>query len=146
MDFVELGYIGMFVSAFLAATILPLGSEVVFTALLYKGLSPIYLVFIASVGNTLGGMVSFYMGWIAKWQWLSKWFKISQVSVTKYLSFIKKHGAPAAILTWLPAIGDILAVALGFAKTKPIPTYIWMFIGKFFRFMILAYLWQKISA
>lgn len=146
MDFVELGYIGMFVSAILAATILPLGSEVVFTVLLHQGSSPIYLVLIASIGNTIGGMISYYMGWLAKWHWLSNWFKISENSVYKCIWFIKKYGTPAAALSWVPVIGDILAVALGFAKTKPVPTVIWMLLGKVTRFIVLAYFWQKISA
>lgn len=146
MDFIELGYIGMFLSAFLAATVLPLGSEVVFTALLHNGFSPLWLTLIASVGNTFGGLTSYYLGRLAKWEWLSKWFKITADDVSKHMHRIQHYGAPVALLTWLPAVGDVLAVALGFAKTKVVPTTVYMLIGKLARFAAIAYLWQELSS
>lgn len=146
MDFVELGYIGMFLSAFLAATVLPLGSEIVFSALLYNGSSPLWLTLIAGIGNTLGGLTSYYLGRLGKWDWLSKWFKIEAVHVYKYMHYIQKIGAPIALITWLPAIGDMLAVALGFAHTKVIKTSLYMLVGKLARFATIAYIWQTLGS
>ena len=61
--FTELGYIGLFVASFLAATILPLSSEVVLSALLLNGLSPVTLVTIATVGNVLGSLTNYALGY-----------------------------------------------------------------------------------
>jgi membrane protein YqaA with SNARE-associated domain len=145
MDFVALGYWGMFLAAFLAATVLPLGSEVVFTSLLYYNLSPIWLTVIAALGNTLGGLTSYYLGYLAKWNLLTKWFKVSEPDVQKYLGRIQHYGAPLAVLTWLPIVGDVLAVGLGFARTKVLPTSLWMALGKFIRFAVIAYGWIKLA-
>ena len=61
--FSELGYFGLFIAAFLAATILPLSSEIVLSALLLSGLSPTALVAIATIGNVLGSLVNYVLGY-----------------------------------------------------------------------------------
>ncbi|MGB1466939.1 MAG: YqaA family protein, partial [Alcanivorax nanhaiticus] len=63
--FTELGHIGLFMAAFLAATVLPLSSEVVLVALLLNGLSPASLVTVATVGNVLGALVNYALGYWA---------------------------------------------------------------------------------
>ena len=66
MDFLsENGYLGLFITAFLSATILPLSSELVLTGLLLNGLSPVKLLMIATVGNVLGSLTNYYLGLLA---------------------------------------------------------------------------------
>ena len=69
--FVEYGYIGLFLASFLAATILPFGSEVVFVGLIAAGLNGWSCVLIASVGNWLGGMTNYYLGHLGKVEWIT---------------------------------------------------------------------------
>ena len=76
MDLISLGYFGMFLAAFLAATILPFSSEVVFTTLYWQNFSPFWLVFWASLGNILGGMTCYALGLLGKMEWIEKWMKI----------------------------------------------------------------------
>ena len=130
-------------SLFVAATILPLGSEVVFTSLLYLDYSPIPLTIIASIGNTFGGLLTYYMGWLGKWEWLQRWAKIDQQQVVKHLEKAQNYGWFLAFMTWAPIIGDVLAVVVGFVKYPWPKTVFWMFFGKLLRFSILAFLWQK---
>ena len=59
----ELGYLGLFIASFLAATVVPFSSEVVFSAMIYlQHLDPWTCVFVATLGNWLGGMTSYYVG------------------------------------------------------------------------------------
>jgi Predicted membrane protein len=76
--FAEFGYIGLFLAAFLAATVLPLGSEVVFAALIYAGLDMWTCVAVATVGNTLGGITSYWIGRMGKIEWIEKYLKIKK--------------------------------------------------------------------
>ena len=142
MDWIELGYLGMFLSSILAATILPFGSEAVFLGLLYSKFDPITLTIIASTGNTIGGMISFYMGWLGKWEWLEKWFGVKHESLLRYISKAQKYGWIYAFFTWLPGIGDLLAIVIGFVRINPTVATIWMFIGKTLRFTSLALIWK----
>ena len=140
MDWIELGYWGMFFSSILAATILPFGSEAVFIGLQFSEFNIYYLIIIAGIGNTIGGMITYYIGRLGKWEWLEKWFKISRGSLEERMKSIQKYGWIYAFFTWLPGIGDPLAAAIGFTKTPPITTCFWMFIGKTSRFAGLGYI------
>ena len=142
MNWIELGFLGMFLSSILAATVLPFGSEAVFLGLLYAEFDPVTLTIVASIGNTIGGMITFYMGWLGKWEWLEKWFGLNHKSILKYMDKAQKHGWLYAFLTWLPGIGDVLALAIGFVKVNPFTALIWMLIGKSLRFTALAIMWK----
>lgn len=142
MDWVELGYLGMFLAAILAATILPFGSEAVFIALLYKNFDPFILVLVAGTGNTIGGMITYYMGRLGKWEWLEKWFKISHERLKSQMHLAQKYGWLYAFFTWLPGIGDPMAAAIGFVRINPIVALIWMYIGKTLRFAAIALMWE----
>ena len=142
MEWIELGYWGMFLSAILAATLLPLGSEVVFFTLLYNDYDLNYLIFIAGIGNTIGGMITYYIGRLGKWNWLEKWFKIPPEKIEKWMGMAQKYGFGFALFTWLPAIGDPMAAAIGFAKIHPVKALIGMFMGKTLRFVAIGLMWK----
>ena len=76
--FSELGHIGLFISAFLAATILPLSSEIVLSFLLLSGLSPTTLVIIATTGNVLGSLTNYALGYWASLVVVKKWLRKGQ--------------------------------------------------------------------
>jgi len=142
MDWIELGYWGMFVSSILAATFLPFGSEAVFLGLLYKDFELVPLVFVASTGNTIGGMVTYYMGHLGKLEWLEKWFGISKDKLKNLEVKAKKYGWLFAFFTWLPGIGDPMAAAIGFVRINPVVALIWMAIGKTLRFAAIGLMWK----
>lgn len=137
--FAEYGYIGLFLASFLAATILPFGSEVVFAALLAAGLDAWTCVIIASVGNWLGGMTNYYLGRLGKIEWIEKYLKVSREKVDKMQHWLKGKGASMAFFSFMPVVGDIIALALGFMRANVYVVNVAMFTGKFVRYVLIMY-------
>lgn len=142
MDWIDLGYLGMFLSAILAATILPFGSEAVFLGLLYQDFDIWLLVIVAGSGNTIGGMITYYMGRLGKWEWLEKWFGINRKKLESKMYLAQKYGWIFSFFTWLPGIGDPMAAAIGFVRINPLVAFVWMAIGKTLRFAAIALIWK----
>ena len=120
--------ISLFISSLLAATLLPGGSEVVLISVLklYPELFwPALLL--STLGNTLGGMVSFGMGRL-----------LPQTHKLKHVEKIQHYGTPALLLAWLPLLGDALCLAAGWLRLNPWHAALFMAIGKFARYWIIA--------
>lgn len=131
----NLGLFGLFLACLLAATILPFSSEAIVAGAMALGYDRWIIVLVATLGNTAGGMISFYMGWLCKWEWLEKYFKIKREKLDRFRGHIEKYGVWAALLTWLPIVGDPLAIAMGFMRLNPWWTLIIMFVGKLVRYI-----------
>lgn len=139
------GYIGLFIGAFLAATLVPFSSDVLLIGILAAGGDPYISVILASVGNWLGGLTSYWVGWLGKWEWIEKWFRISRNKLEEQKGHVDKYGSLLALMTWLPIVGDLFAVALGFYRVDLKKSAVFMLIGKFGRFVCwaLIYYWIK---
>jgi membrane protein YqaA with SNARE-associated domain len=137
--FVEYGYIGLFLASFLAATILPLGSEVVFIGLLAAGLNGWACVVVAAVGNWLGGMTNYYLGRLGKTEWIEKYLKVGREKIAGMQRWLKGKGAVMAFFSFLPVAGDIIALALGFMRANVYIVNVSMFAGKFIRYVLIMY-------
>ncbi len=140
----ELGYFALFGVSFLAATILPFSSEVIVTAMLVAKFDPYYTLAVATAGNWLGGVFSYWLGWLGKWDWIEKYLRIKASRLEKIQNKIKGREGWIAIFCWLPGVGDPLAVALGLLKTRFIPTAFWMLIGKAARFIVWGFLTLRV--
>ena len=81
--FVDYGYHGLFFISFLAATILPLSSELVLTTLLINGLAPEFLVLVATLGNVLGALTNYLLGLWASKAVIQKWLRMSDSEFAK---------------------------------------------------------------
>ena len=136
----EWGYAGMFVSALLAATVLPFSSDIVLMGLVAAGCSPVAIVIVATLGNWVGGLISYGMGWLGKLEWLEKYFRVKHESIVKQTARVDKWGPLLAVTSWVPFVGDIFAIVLGFYKAKFIPTACWLFVGKLLRYICEAIL------
>lgn len=130
----------MFVSALLAATLLPFSSDVALAALVAAGMDPAALFVAALAGNWIGGMLSYYLGRLGKWTWIERYLRVHPDKVERLRVWIDRYGAVFALVTWLPGIGDPLAVALGFARTPVVGTALWMLLGKGLRYAIIIWL------
>ncbi len=141
----DLGYLGLFIGSFLASTIIPFSSDFLLVAMLAAGGNPVYTVICASLGNWAGGMTSYYLGYIGKWEWIEKWFKIKPETLAKQKTKIEKYGEWIALFSWLPGIGDVMSVGLGFYKVNPWRVAIFMLIGKTARFVgwAMLYTWAQ---
>lgn len=143
---VEWGYFGLFLGAIIGATVFPFSSEAVLLALLTQPtVNPYIAITCATIGNWIGGMISYYMGYIGRWDLLEKYFRIKREKLESQQSRIRKWGALLALLSWTPVIGDLLAVGLGFYRVDVKKTAIYMLIGKGARFIIwsLLYYWVE---
>ena len=136
--FVEWGYLGLFIASFLGATLIPFSSELVFSLLIIKGYDFNLSLLVATTGNWLGGLSSYFLGRLGKWSTLEKYFRLKKEKIVKFKTNINKWGSLLAFFCWLPVIGDPIAVGLGFFRTNYILVAMWMFIGKFIRYILWA--------
>lgn len=136
----ELGYLGLFVASFLAATVVPFSSEFIFSAMVFSGLDAWTCVWVATLGNWLGGMTSYYVGLMGKIEWIEKYFHIKKEKMENAAVKIQKYGDWFAFFSFVPFIGDVIAVATGFFRCKWWKVAISMLVGKFARYIIWMYL------
>jgi len=111
------GYLGLFFSAFLAATILPFSSEAVLAGLsVAGGLDAALLWTVATAGNTLGALVNWMLGrWCLHWQ-DRPWFPFKQKDMDKASHWFAKWGVWSLLLSWVPIIGDPITFVAGFLR------------------------------
>jgi membrane protein YqaA with SNARE-associated domain len=132
-------YLSLFTIAFLAATILPLQSESVLTGLLALSQQPwVLLIAVASLGNTLGAVVNWWLGRGAQRFQNHKWFPVTPQQLEKATITYSRFGRWSLLLSWLPVVGDALTVVAGVLREK-----LWIFvalvgIGKTARYLALA--------
>ncbi len=136
----SLGLFGLFLGCMLAATIIPFSSEALVAGSIAMGYDIWIIIFVSSLGNTAGGMISFLMGWLCKWEWLEKYFKVDREKLMKVHDRVYKYGVWAALVSWAPLVGDLISIALGLMRISPWKTLVVMFIGKTLRYVVTAHL------
>lgn len=141
---IEWGYIGLFIAAMLAGSIVPFSSEIVMVALVKMGLDPTGCIIAGSLGNTLGGMTCYWMGHLGKIEWIEKYFKVKKAKIEKMETFLQGKGALMAFFTFLPAIGEVIAIALGFMRSNIWLTTFSMYMGKLIRYILLLLAMQGV--
>lgn len=125
----QLGLAGLFLSSFLAATLLPGGSEAVLFTLLRlhpELLAPALIL--ATLGNTLGGLSTYALARL-----------LPQKLGKRPLALARRWGAPVLFLAWAPVIGDALCVAAGWLRLSWLPCVLWMGLGKALRYGFVAW-------
>ncbi len=142
MDFLlEWGYLGLFIGSFLASTIIPFSSEFLLIGMLLAGGDPWVCLALSTIGNTLGSYTCYGLGYLGKWEWIEKWLRIKREKLEKQQQVILKWSSLVALLCWLPVVGDVFSVGLGFYKIPFWKMAILMFIGKALRFLFWIGLW-----
>jgi membrane protein YqaA with SNARE-associated domain len=135
----NLGLLGLFLSSFLAATLLPGGSEVVLFALLKLHPEQAIPAFVlATIGNTLGGMTTYGMARLLP-------AKVShdvtggnpRGSTARQLDAVRRYGSPALLLAWAPLVGDALCAAAGWLRLPWLQCALWMALGKGLRYGVI---------
>lgn len=138
---IELGYLGLFIGSFLASTLIPLSADVLLIGVLALGGNIWICLPLATLGNWMGGLSSYWIGWAGKWEWIERWLKVKEEKLLKQKKLIDKYGVWLALFTWLPIIGDLFAIGLGFYKIRPYSSAIYMLIGRFLRFGVWTLLY-----
>jgi len=132
----EYGYLGLFLASFLAATILPVASEIFLTSMFLLGYEPLACVIVATTGNTLGAWLNYGIGYLGKPEWLQK-LGAQQAAIDRWQNRMHQYGSWMALLCWVPVIGDVIGIALGFFRAPWLPTFILMGVGKLFRYLLV---------
>jgi membrane protein YqaA with SNARE-associated domain len=134
----EWGYFGLFIAAFLAGSIIPFSSEAVLGLLLIAGYDSWGCVFSATLGNWLGGVTCYYIGFLGKTEWIHTYLKIPEEKLSKMQRFLKGKGSLFGFFVFIPVIGDIMIVALGLLRANPLGTLLSMMVGKFSRYYLVV--------
>jgi membrane protein YqaA with SNARE-associated domain len=135
--------LGLFLASFLAATILPFSSEAALVALTLGPWSGMSLLVVASVGNTLGGLANYGIGrWVPEGA-LVRWFRIDPIKGERWRALVHRRGAWAALVCWMPVIGDAIAIALGLFRAPFLASAVLMFMGKAVRYAIVIWLMRE---
>lgn len=116
----------LFLSAFGAATLLPLQSEAVLVGLLIQAEhSALILITVASLGNILGSCVNWYLGLKVEQFKDKKWFPVSEVKLNQAQNIYHKYGFWSLLLSWVPIIGDPITLIAGLMKENFI-RFLWV--------------------
>ena len=140
IDFlIQWGYLGMFLSAVLAGSVVPFSSEAVLAALVLPstGLNPVICLIAASVGNLLGSLTCYGMGRLGRMDWLEKYFHMKREKVERMQAYLNGRSAFMAFFAFLPIMGSVIAVALGFLRSNIWVVSASMLLGKVLRYVLV---------
>lgn len=130
----SVGLGSVFIVSFISATLLPLGSEPAVFAVVKANASLFWpVILVATLGNTLGGMVDYWMGLGAKQAF-------ARERSTRWFGWLERFGPKTMLLAWLPGIGDPLCTLAGWLKLPFWPSVMYMAIGKFLRYVCITWL------
>ena len=141
----NLGYVGLFAGSFIAATVVSLSRDPPRLGILPAGALVRSCVKVGTRGNWLGGLTSYWLGWLGKWEWIERYMGVKHETLVKHKCKIDRFGSLLALLTWLPVVGDVFAIALGFYKVDFKKAAVLMLIGKGARFVCwaLLFIWGR---
>ncbi|MEJ6006533.1 YqaA family protein [Paucibacter sp. AS339] len=138
----KVGLVSVFLIALVSATLLPLGSEPAVFLLIKADPSLFWpAVLVATAGNTLGGVISWWMGYGAERAYERATHRAPPNP--RALAWLGRFGAKACLVSWLPVVGDPLCAVAGWLRLPFWPCVAYMAIGKFARYVLMtaALLW-----
>ena len=138
-------YLTTFASAFLAATFVPLASELTLAAGLAAGGSVHWLVACATLGNTLGAVVNWGLGRFIERFRDRKWFPVDAKRLEQGQVWFRRYGAWSLLFAWVPVVGDALTVIAGTMRIHIAPFLVLVAAGKGARYAVLAFLAQDVA-
>lgn len=133
------GYWGMFIAAFIAGSVFPFSSEVILTALQLAGLNPMQLFVSATIGNVGGSMFNYGVGRLGKMEWIERYLHVEPEKLHRAERWMERYGAWIGVLCFLPVIGSVIAVTLGFTRANPWLSLLTITIGKATRYALLVF-------
>ena len=134
-------YLSLFIISFLAATILPFSSELTVAGLMAtSNYDNLLLLIVASLGNILGSVVNWALGFYSRKLSKKKWFPFKDEQIERSSKWFNKFGIWSLLFAWVPIIGDPLTLAAGLLRVKFIEFLILVTIGKVSRYMAIFYL------
>ena len=134
-----IAYLGLFLSALLAATILPMQSEAVLVGLLVAERGSVaVLLLVATVGNVLGGVINWALGRFLLHFQHKRWFPVSDQQLDRAQNWYRRYGRWSLLVSWVPIIGDPITVVAGVMR-EPIASFLVLVtLAKGTRYLVLA--------
>ena len=137
--FLNYGYWGMLLSAFLAGSFFPFSSETVMIALWAAGLDPWSLIIYGTIGNVLGGLFNYSLGRMGRLDWLEKYCHVKKESLDKAERFMGGRGALMGFFAFVPILGSAITIVLGFTRANFLLSVASITLGKFLRYWLLIF-------
>ena len=134
-----ISYVGLFFSALVAATIIPMQSEAVLVGLLATSEQPaMMLILVATVGNVLGAVINWWLGrYLLNFQG-KRWFPSSQSQISRAQIWYRRYGRWTLLGSWLPLVGDPITVVAGVMREPLISFLLLVSFAKALRYLLLA--------
>ena len=134
-------FIGLFLSSFLSATILPGQSEIALTSLIIlNNHSLSFLVFIASLGNVLGSLLNWFIGCKLERFKKKNWFPVTELQLKKASNWYHKYGKWSLLLSWIPFIGDPITIVAGIFRVSIMHFILIVSFAKTMRYVFIAFI------
>ncbi len=128
-------YAALFVAAFLAATLLPLASELPLALLVRSTGETAWPVAIATAGNYLGACTTYFLARAA----VRRFAPSAESRSPRAMAIVRRYGPPALVLSWVPVIGDAIVAVAGVASMPFAPFSLWTALGKGLRYAVIAW-------
>lgn len=139
-------YLILFISAFGAATLLPLQSEAVLLGLFAESSHSVFaLIVVASIANVLGSCVNWWLGLKIEKYKNKKWFPMSEKKMIQAQNIYQKYGSWSLLLSWMPIIGDPITLIAGLLKEKFVRFLLIVSIAKTGRYLFIYLMWYQIT-
>ena len=135
-----ISYAALFISALIAATLVPMQSEAVLVGLLLVGEKPVaWLVVVATAGNVIGAIINWYLGKLLLRCQSYSWFPISENRLNRARTWYSQYGRWSLLGSWLPIVGDPITVVAGTLGERFVPFLILVTISKGLRYVFVVF-------
>lgn len=143
---IEHGLWGMFIAAFFAGSILPLASEVVLSALVAASVAPLELLVVGTIGNTLGSATNYGIGRLGREDMIERYLRVNPQALERGKRYVHKFGFWGGLLSWIPILGSLITIALGYLRVNLPLTVLMLIIGKFVRYCFVVLATQEVQS
>ncbi len=140
LNFENFGLFGLFVSAFICGMILPLSSELVLFSLVGFGYRVFPCIAVAYFGSLGGCLLNYFLGYLGKWEWVERYLRIKRERIESQQHRLEKFGIYLASFSWVPILGPLFPLALGFFRVNKWGTLLFLVIGQICRYAVAAYI------
>ena len=135
-----ISYAALFISALIAATLVPMQSEAVLVGLLLVGEKPVaWLVVVATAGNVIGAIINWWLGKLLLWCQSYSWFPVSENRLNRARTWYLRYGRWSLLGSWLPIVGDPITVVAGTLGERFVPFLILVTISKGLRYVFVVF-------
>lgn len=136
---ISYGYVGMFIASFIAGSVFPFSSEAVMTGLQLAGTPLVPLFLSATIGNVMGSMFNYWVGRQGDPAKIQKYTHVRPEKIERVAGYMQKYGACIGFFTFIPVLGSLISVSLGFLRANVWISFTSILLGKSLRYAVLMW-------